>query len=196
MNNVVSEFRAFTARLRARRGVKVQTRVGAPASPALLDANRSLLHPEVLALAAVADGLAVRWHFTGQPNSFRQGLGGAFKLPSLRQFTSWSGAEKQGAEFDGVIAQKLDAEAVGAVPSLLGTDDELHVFDLDGYTQPCTVATLAEVIRLGISSFFVCDWGSLLDASAEADPNVLQRVRTNATRLNQPVPFFAVTEER
>lgn len=196
MHDIVSELRAFASRLRATRGVRVQTRVGAPASPALIERYQKVLHPEVLSLAAIADGLALRWHFTDQPSAFRQGLGGAFKLPSLRQFISCAGADQQGYEFEGVVPQKLDAEAIGAVPSLLGNEAELHVFDPDGYTQPCTVATLAEVIRFGISSFFVCDWGALLDASVDADPDVLLRVRTNATRLNQPVPFFAVNEER
>ena len=134
--SIVSEFRDFASRLRAIRGTKVQVRVGGPASPTLLERNREILHPEVLNLATVADGLALRWHFTDQPNSFRDGLGGAFKLPTIRQFISWAGADQQGYEFEGVVPQKLDAEAMGAVPSLLGDADELHVFDLDGYTQP------------------------------------------------------------
>lgn len=193
-SDIVSEFRAFAARLQGTKGVKVQARVGAPASPELIELNREILHPEVLKLAAVADGLSLRWHFTKHPNAFREGLGGAFKLPTIRQFVTWAGADQQGYEYEGVAPQKLDAEAVGAVPSLLGNGDDLHVFDLDGYAQPCTVETLAEVVRFGISSFFVCDWGSLLDASVEADPDVLQRVRTNATKLKQPVPLFAAEE--
>lgn len=197
MNNtggaeIIGEFQAFAALLRGATGVRVQARVGAPASPELIELNREILHPEVLKLAAVADGLSLRWHFTKHPNAFREGLGGAFKLPAIRQFVSLAGADQQG--YEGVALQKLDADAVGAVPSLLGTGGDLHVFDLDGYTQPCTVVTLAEVVRFGISCFFVCDWGSLLDASVDAGPDVLQRVRTNATQLKQPVPFFAGEE--
>lgn len=187
--SVVADFRFFVAMLRANKSVRVVAHVGRPASAELLARCRGELHPEVLALAAKADGLSVRWQPKERAGRFSDGIGGAFKLPTLRQFLSQNkaGSGYEDAEF---VAQPLDLEAVGDVPSILATSD-LHVFDLDGYAQPCTVGSVAAVIHEGIACLFVADWGSLLNASTEPNPEVLERARQNAALLNLPIPRFA-----
>ncbi len=184
--SVVADFRIFVAMLRANKNARVVAHVGRPASAELLERCSGELHPEVLALAAKADGLSVRWQPNESTGHFSEG---AFKLPTLRQFLSRNKAES-GYEDTEFVAQPLDLEAVGDVPSILGTSD-LHVLDLDGYAQPCTVGSVAAVIHEGIACLFVADWGSLLNASTEPKPELLERVRQNAALLNLPIPRFA-----